>query len=187
MSNLDLSKIFNKEIDKKIDELEDIKIDLKSEDEDQKFIKKENFTELEQEEDEVQKDDSILPESHHQRNLDRETGGLEQEKRKEISSKDIWDDRSEEVDKMGSVNAFQKGSVKAMIWKYKKEKLEQEKENKKEAAQQGAEEIRDKANNQRVGNFDSRKGSMQNMSYTQRLKHMKTDNSNQQGGGGIGL
>lgn len=91
--------------------------DKKDEDDDQNFIKKDEDLEAEEKRSEVfqgikkdldiaaqgletAKNGGIRPEGNQQRNLDRETGGLEAEQDKGISEKDAWDDRGEEVQEM---------------------------------------------------------------------------------------
>ncbi len=43
------------------------------------------------------------------------------------SEKDVWDDRSEEVDKMGAIDQLGSSGKKSMIWRKKKEKMEEKK------------------------------------------------------------
>ncbi len=113
------------------------------EDDDQNFIKKgddnhENSTdksdELVDEKDDIKE---FLSKKNQQRNLDRETGGLEQQEQKESSEKDAWDDRSQEVDKMGSTDTFNTTGMKSVVWQAKKNRLKAKKHS-KEAAQEGA-------------------------------------------------
>ena len=82
---------------------------------------------------EIARSSGIRPENSQQRNLDREVGGLEEGKtgsekeNKELHEahiKDIWDDRSEEVDKMGSHIPLGSTAKKSMIWRLKKAKLD---------------------------------------------------------------
>ena len=78
-----------------------------------------------------ERDSSILPENHQQRNLDREVGGLEEGKKgvkekkdeKEKAVEDIWDDRSEAVDEMGSFVPLAGSSKESMTWRLKKIRL----------------------------------------------------------------
>ncbi len=65
----------------------------------------------------------IFPKQNQVRTLDNEVGGLEQEKDKGISSKDVWDDRSEEVDKMGSTDTFNTTGMRSVVWNAKKNRL----------------------------------------------------------------
>ncbi len=117
---------------------------------DQKFIKKDeavaNKIEEVFESEEVVEviknvTDSINPKKNQQRNLDRENGGLEKQAKKQInevggfenwqenqeSKEDIWDDRSEEVDRMGSENPLGSSAKKSMIWRNKKKKMDEKK------------------------------------------------------------
>lgn len=71
--------------------------DVNDEDDDQNFIKKDDKEEIAKK-DEVK--EGVRPEGNQQRNLDRETGGLEAEEDKGISDEDAWDKRSEDVAKM---------------------------------------------------------------------------------------
>lgn len=49
--------------------------------------------------------EGVRPESNQQRNLDRETGGLEAEADKGVSDEDAWDDRAKQV--MGMIDDAQ--------------------------------------------------------------------------------
>jgi len=76
----------------------------------------------------------IRPQGNQQRNLDRETGGLEEnqeEKKEETKQKDVWDDRSEEVDRVGAINQLGGDDKESMIWRIKKTKLDHAKHDKK--------------------------------------------------------
>jgi len=74
---------------------------------------------------------SVRPENYHQRNLDREVGGLEGGKKgtKEEKDKpekiieDIWDKRSKDVDKMGSFIPLSGANKDLTLWKLKKIRL----------------------------------------------------------------
>lgn len=71
---------------------------------------------------------SIRPESYQQRNLDREIGGLEEgkkgveEKEEQLQKhiEDVWDKRSEEVDKIGAIDPLAGGDKESMTWRLKK-------------------------------------------------------------------
>lgn len=76
----------------------------------------------------------VFPKNNQQRNLTRETGGFETEKKKESSEKDVWDERSEEVDKMGSTNVFNTSGMRSVVWKKKRERLNALKHNAEIAA-----------------------------------------------------
>lgn len=98
-------------------------------DDDPNFIKKDDKEAEGQEDFDVENvinklKNVVWPESNQQRNLDRETGGLEVEKRKEISIEDIWDGRSEEVDLMGSTDTFNSTGVRSFVARKKRERLE---------------------------------------------------------------
>ncbi len=64
----------------------------------------------------------IRPKLRHIRDLDIETGGLEAEK-KNNHDKDIWDDRSEEVDEMGTArrNNFNSTNIRSFIARKKQQ------------------------------------------------------------------
>jgi hypothetical protein len=115
---------------------EDLK--KKTESDDQNFIRKDKPEEQKDEgvkAEEAQKN-AIRPEGNQQRNLDRETGGLEAKeadtsaKALEELSKDVWDKRSEEVDQMGTDHAkvFNSTGIRSLIWKNKKKKMDLAKE-----------------------------------------------------------
>jgi hypothetical protein len=77
------------------------------------------------------RDNSIRPENYQQRNLDREVGGLEGGKRGVKEKKDepekiiedIWDERSGDVDKMGSFIPLSGANKDLTLWKLKKIRL----------------------------------------------------------------
>jgi hypothetical protein len=107
----------------------------KKEDDDQNFIKKDSPESQETKFSEVKEStqtkeiieklkDPIFPKNNQQRSLDVEIGGLESEEKKEISSEDVWDNRSEEVDKMGSIDTFNSTGIRSVIAKRKRERLE---------------------------------------------------------------
>lgn len=77
------------------------------------------------------KNTAVRPQGNQQRNLDREIGGLEEKERKENNEKDVWDGRSEEVDRVGSINQLGGGGKESMIWRIKKTKLDNAKHDKK--------------------------------------------------------
>jgi len=79
---------------------------------------------------------SIRPEGYQQRTLDREVGGLEegkkgtekqaQEEQKHHHEKhveDVWDKRSDEIDKIGSIDPLAGHDKESMTWRLKKIKL----------------------------------------------------------------
>jgi len=103
----------------------------------------------------------IFPKNNKRRDLDLEVGGLEMKKQKESNEKDIWDDRSEEVDKMGSTDTFNTTGMRSAIWQQKRARLAAKKHSK-----EGAEGTQ---------NFN-------NMGYVARLKNMKQDRSGITGG-----
>ena len=85
----------------------------KDEDDDQNFIKKDDpeekreevFQDIKSDLDSAVQDleaaqNGVRPEGNQQRNLDRETGGLESEQDMGVSEKDAWDDRGEQISKM---------------------------------------------------------------------------------------
>lgn len=92
----------------------------------------------------------IFPKQNQVRTLDNEVGGLEQEKDKGISSKDVWDDRSEEVDKMGSTDTFNTTGMRSVVWNAKKNRLKAIKNAKQNAnnAVDALEGIKGKSKNQ---------------------------------------
>ncbi len=82
----------------------------KDEDDDQNFIKKDDpeekreevFQDIKSDLDSTVQDleaaqNGVRPEGNQQRNLDRETGGLESEQDMGVSEKDAWDDRGEQI------------------------------------------------------------------------------------------
>jgi hypothetical protein len=68
---------------------------------------------------------AITPKIDHVRTLDNEHGGLELETAKitKEEQKDIWDDRSEEVDRMGSVDSFNSTGIRSFIAKNKRDRI----------------------------------------------------------------
>lgn len=126
----------------------------------------------------------IFPKNNQQRNLTRETGGLESEEKKEISTKDAWDDRSEEVDKMGSTDTFNTTGMKSVVWKQKRDRLRAKKEAKeqlRDAAEAGAAMASKKQRN----SLTSQAGDSQT-GYAERLKNLRQDRSGINDGKGGG-
>lgn len=77
-----------------------------------------------------EKDNAIRPEGFQQRNLDREVGGLEdgikgpkETKEFEPEIKDVWDERSNEIDEIGSINQLGGHDKESMTWRLKKIRL----------------------------------------------------------------
>jgi hypothetical protein len=124
----------------------------------------------------------IFPEKNEQRNLDRETGGLEAEEKKEISIVDVWDGRSEEVDKMGSSDTFNSTGIRSFIWKKKKEKLELAKEG-LEASAFNSKKLKGKNSKSAASQTNEAPVSE---GYVAKLRHLKQDrdheNNNQNDG-----
>lgn len=74
---------------------------------------------------------AIRPQGNQQRNLDRENGGLEeQEDVQQSSEKDVWDDRSDEIDRVGAIDQLGSTGKKSMVWRKKKEKMDAKKHGK---------------------------------------------------------
>jgi hypothetical protein len=131
------------------------------------------------------KSSAIRPEANQQRNLDREVGGTEEGKvgsekandeLQEIHTKDIWDDRSEEVDKMGSHIPLGSNAKKSMIWRLKKAKLDG-----KEAIAKAADAIEAHSINKSGKVFDSSK---QQGGFKQMIQaRQDRSNENDKGGG----
>jgi len=111
----------------------------------------------------------IFPKSNKRRDLDLEVGGLEAKEQKKSDEKDVWDDRSEEVDKMGSTDTFNTTGMKSVVWKQKRARLVAKKHAKK-GAEAGAEAAAQ-------GDQD-----FNNMGYVARLKNMRQDRSGITGG-----
>jgi hypothetical protein len=155
------------------------------EEDDQRFIKKdeasqdaesEQISEVKSQLDEIvidlKQSSAIRPEGYQQRNLDREIGGLEEEKIKQSSEKDAWDDRSEEVDKMGSTDTFNTTSMKSTVWRHKKDRLTRKKlaKDHQNAAENSLAAISSINSKNNVSSFDS-------MSNLQKLKNLRQDRS----------
>lgn len=127
----------------------------------------------------------IFPKNNQVRTLDNEVGGLEQKENVSSSSKDIWDDRSEEVDKMGSSDTFNSTGIKSFVWRAKFNRLKAKKNAKKSAEAVDAIEMAKnniKKNNQKSSdvmtvdlNPNRNLSSFDNQSMAQRLKNMKVD------------
>jgi hypothetical protein len=163
-----VQKIINKSLAKE-EFIEEIKL--------QNFEKIAEVNEITEIAEELKKTSTVRPESNQQRNLDRETGGLEQADYREIDTKDPWEDRSDEIDREGSIDQLGSDSKKSMIWRKKKAKLDLEESI--EAARDSQE------NNQGAGkSFDSRYG---NQGGLNQILQARQDNSNSRGGGGMSL
>ncbi len=109
--------------------------------------------EVEEVVEELKKSNGLRPEGNQQRNLDREIGGVEEHAYVETGEKDIWDDRSDEIDKAGAIDQLGSSAKKSMIWRNKKGKLDEKKHAKSAEAAQAHHE------NQKQGSgnsFDSR-------------------------------
>lgn len=108
------------------------------EDDDQNFVDlqeeqeiEEMFEEVEEVIDVLKGSSAIKPESNQQRNLDRETGGLEANAEKAtFTSEDSWDERSEEVDRMGTNDPLSTGNKKSLRLLQIKKKKQKEEEKK---------------------------------------------------------
>jgi hypothetical protein len=125
---------------------------------------------------------SILPLSNQQRNLDRETGGLEENRAEgEYTSDDIWDNRSEEVDKMGSTDTFNTTGIRSFVWRKKKQMLDAKKLLKEIAKDAGVSAAVKGKVSEAAGSTNKQEG------YVSRLRKLKQDrsheNQNNQGGG----
>lgn len=72
---------------------------------------------------EAHKRKAIRPQSKHYRDLDLEVGGLEEGKAVESDGKNPWNDRSDEIDRIGSIFQLGGSGKESMIWRKKKEKL----------------------------------------------------------------
>ena len=156
------------------------------EDDDERFVKKDSKEEQKQTEtakEKIEKVEAkpevqgiigklkkfIFPKSNKRRDLDLEVGGMEVEEQKESNENDIWDERSEEVDKMGSTDTFNTTGMKSVVWKQKRARLAAKKH-----AQEGA-EAGTAAATEGAQNFN-------NMGYAARLKNMRQDRSGITGG-----
>ncbi|MBP7709794.1 MAG: hypothetical protein KA100_01835 [Rickettsiales bacterium] len=110
---------------------EELKKKIADEDDDQNFIRKDEPQEQKCEVKEGEEVQGVIqklknvffPKPNQQRNLARETGGLEVKKDKGISEDDVWDERSEEVDGMAT-NVFNSSGMRSVVWKKKRERLE---------------------------------------------------------------
>lgn len=131
----------------------------------------------------TQEDHAIRPESNQQRNLDREVGGLEEGKKgdekenKKLMERhitDVWDNRSAEVNKVGSINPIVGHDKESMIWRSKKHQLDEQRHEKDEK-HDAHEERRDNFGK----NYDSR--SDQSGGFRQMIK-ARQDHSNESGG-----
>jgi hypothetical protein len=124
---------------------------------------------------------TIFPKNKKLRSLDHEVGGLEENKIK-TSSKDIWDERSEEVDKMGSTNVFNSTGMRSIIWRKKKEKLEAVKDaiSAHRANQKGKNQKGEASADIGIGLMAQDQSFVAKMQLKKELRH-----DNHRGGGGI--
>ncbi|OFW80156.1 MAG: hypothetical protein A2887_06905 [Alphaproteobacteria bacterium RIFCSPLOWO2_01_FULL_40_26] len=144
-----------------------------------------NKKSLQEEKSQSAKAEGIRPQSNQQRNLDREVGGTEEGKvglekenkeRVEASIKDVWDDRSEEVDRMGSFNPLASTAKKSMIWRLKRSKLSKKDQEKLEEAAEAYKE------HQQAGKFNSATG----QGGFRQMVQTRQDRSHEPGGRGGG-
>ncbi|HLD77300.1 MAG TPA: hypothetical protein VI861_04125 [Rickettsiales bacterium] len=148
--------------------------DDQDEDDDQRFIKKnaeleEVYEELKEDLDsEKKKLEGVRPEGNQQRDLNRETGGLEAEIDKGISEKDVWDDRHAQIEQMiedeQDLNNPSKSSRNQSFIHRKKQEKKNRKENEKAA-----------------------QDSFENMGYVARVRNMRKDRSTIDSKGGSGM
>ena len=106
------------------------------EDGDQNFIKKDETAERRKKDyldalKNAEAENDVRPEGNQQRDLNRETGGLEIEEDPGISEEDAWDKRSEEITKMIEEgrdlnNASKSSRAQAFIHTAKQKKLKEE-------------------------------------------------------------
>jgi len=167
---------------------------------DQKFIKRDEAESVKNAEEVVEVIDDlsgseIKPKNNQQRNLDRETGGVEAQSDKQTtevggfedwqenqkSKKDAWDDRSKEVDLMGSHNPLGTSAKKSMIWRNKKKKMD-EKKMLEAAAESLVAGTAVKSSSQGYNSANPQQ------SFVSNLKNLKQDRSsiNDSRGGGMG-
>ena len=128
---------------------------------------------------ELLRKNNIRPISNQQRNLDREEGGLENEKNEsEIASIDVWDNRFEEIAEMAESHPINNSSgKKAMLWDLKRKKL-QEQKIKEEIAELSVDlkQLKVEKNSEQGGSqFDSR--STQS-TLTQKINALREDKDN---------
>ena len=127
---------------------------------------------------ELLRKNNIRPISNQQRNLDREEGGLENEKNEsEIASIDVWDNRFEEIAEMAESHPINNSSgKKAMLWVLKRKKL-QEQKIKEEIAELSVDlkQLKVEKNSEQSGSqFDSRK----TQSLNQKINALREDKDN---------
>ncbi len=143
----------------------------KDEDDDEKFIKKDSQEKLEEAFNNLNTDITEVVEElkdiklakTQERNLARETGGLEdssevkapQTKVEEKKMEDVWDNRSEEVDNM-AVDVFNSTGMRSVVWQQKRKRLKEKKEHVEAAAA----------------------GTVVEESMVQKIKKLKQDRSN---------
>jgi hypothetical protein len=158
------------------------------EDDDQNFIKKDEPQEEQSQEKEEEKSkteeaqeqsffgklfNKIFPKANQNRNLDDEIGGLEAKEDKGISQKDAWDNRSEEVDKMGSTNTFETTGMRSVVWRQKRARLAAKKIA-KHALNAAEAKAEIKAETKKSGMAPS---SFDNQGFVSRLRNLKQDRS----------
>lgn len=102
------------------------------------------------------KKSDILPDGTRRRDLDVEKGGLEMELDVRDRNGDVWDERSQEVDRMGSIDPLNdSASKRSMIWRLKRKrrresKMQEQIEVNYEAMEaEKSTKFRDKINHQR--------------------------------------
>lgn len=116
-----------------------------AQDSDQNFIKKDNHFENVTQSKEVQEvidrlKNAIIPKNNKKRDLDLEVGGLEAQETKEEMKDDFWDERSEEINDMAA-DVFNSTSMKSLVWKKKKERLDIKKDLAKDSLSMSEKEI----------------------------------------------
>jgi len=136
-----------------------------------------NYHEINEVVEELKKSGGVRPQGNQQRNLDREIGGLEAEAYVESGEKDVWDDRSDQIDKEGAIDQLGSAAKKSMIWRIKKGKMDDKKHSKSADAAAAHHENRKQGSG---GSFDSR---LENQTGFGQMIKARNDFGHEGGGG----
>lgn len=138
-----------------------------------------DYHEIEEVVEELKKSSGVRPQGNQQRNLDREVGGVEAHAYVETGEKDVWDDRSDQIDKEGAIDQLGSAAKKSMIWRIKKGKMD----NKKHAESADAASAHHENRKQGSGSsFDSR---LENQTGFGQMIKARNDFGHEKGGGGM--
>lgn len=126
----------------------------------------------------------IFPANNQQRNLDREVGGVEQKESYTTSPKDVWDERTEEIQEMNDdyEEYTHSSTFESIIWR-KKQKKKQDKADEIADIAETIDNNSNKNHENNSGGFDSR---YENNSFVQKITSLRGNKDDDRNNGGQG-